>query len=210
MQAAQLPTLSTAAAGATSAPLWKRVIDFAVHRRVPISLVLFIALLSVDVLRGVKPHSVLARSDLHSVASLAFIVAGLAIRSWAAGTLTKWGNLTTAGPYGVIRHPLYAGSFLMMIGFCDIIGGFTNIIVVCVPVMLLYFFAVRKEERRLREYYNVQWDAYAAQTPRFLPRRLPTAPFANWSARQWMNNREYQAMLASVAGLALLELWRLA
>jgi protein-S-isoprenylcysteine O-methyltransferase Ste14 len=182
--------------------------DFVVRRRVHISVVVFLALVGEDLLTGVKPHSLAKLGEHHATWGLALIAAGLAIRSWAAGTLHKMAEVTTAGPYALVRHPLYVGSFLMMLGFCTIIDDGENIVFVLGPFLALYLVAVRKEERALAERFADQWAAYASTTPRFLPRQLPRRPFAGWSLRQWLGNREYQALLASLAGLAGLEIWR--
>ena len=189
---------------------WAQFADFLVRRRVAISLVVFIALIAEDVVTGTKPHSLTNLAEHHAAWGLALVMAGLGIRSWAAGTLHKWAELTTAGPYGIVRHPLYIGSFLMMIGFCTIIDDGENILFVLGPILAIYVFAVLKEERGLAQRFPAQWPDFAKRVPRFLPRRLPAQPFAAWSGRQWLANREYQAVLASFAGLVALQLWQLA
>ena len=192
------------------APRWTRFVDFVVRRRVHLTLIAFAILIAEDILAGVKPHDLFNGRDAHTDGGLALVAAGLLLRTWAAGTLTKWAELTTDGPYGVMRHPLYVGSFLMMIGFCLIIDDPENIWIVLGPMLAMYLLAVRKEERNLRQRYGLKWDAYTQETSAFLPRRLPKRPLTNWSGRQWLNNREYQAVLASFAGLGLLQLWRIA
>ena len=57
-----------------------------------------------------------------SVLGTGMALAGLAIRSWAAGTLHKMKELTRSGPYAMVRNPLYVGSFFMMFGFCALIA----------------------------------------------------------------------------------------
>ena len=42
---------------------------------------------------------------------------GEALRIWAAGHLEKGREVTSTGPYALTRHPLYAGSVIMGIGF---------------------------------------------------------------------------------------------
>src|SRR5262245_40606030 len=49
---------------------------------------------------------------------LAVALAGLLLRGWAAGYLEKGKRLAQDGPYGIFRHPLYAGSFILALGFC--------------------------------------------------------------------------------------------
>src|SRR5262249_26973976 len=133
------------AAVAESTPtltLSQRLAEFIVRRRIGISLVVFIALIGEDVVNGVKPHNLAALGEHHATWGLGLVLGGLAIRSWAAGTLHKWAELTTVGPYSVIRHPLYVGSYLMMIGFCTIIDDGENILFVMGPVLAMYLAAV--------------------------------------------------------------------
>ena len=210
LMTAYAPPQSSPAPAQANPAVWQRVLDFVVRRRIAISLVAFIALIIEDVLTGVRPHDLTNLSDWHTAVGLTLVGAGLAIRSWAGGTLTKWGELTVSGPYGIIRHPLYVGSFLMMIGFCLIIDDSENLCFVLGPLLVLYLVHVGQEERRLSHYYGAKWDAYVAAVPRYLPRRLPKLPLANWSGRQWMNNREYQAVAGCMLGLALIQLWRIA
>lgn len=188
----------------------KRLLDFAVRRRIHISLVVFVALIAEDVFNGVKPHDIANLAEHHAHWGVGLVMAGLVVRSWAAGTLHKWAELTTAGPYGVVRHPLYIGSFFMMIGFCTIIDDGENILFVMGPFLALYLMAVFREEHRLAERFPASWTSYASAVPRFMPRRIPAHPFAAWSAGQWLANREYQAVAASFCGLIALEMWRLA
>jgi protein-S-isoprenylcysteine O-methyltransferase Ste14 len=195
---------------APTLPLWRRVAEFAVRRRIHISLIVFVVLIGEDIVSGVEPHNLAKLGEHHATWGLGLVLGGLAIRSWAAGTLHKWAELTTVGPYAVVRHPLYIGSFLMMIGFCTIIDDGENIWFVTGPILAMYLAAILVEERKLAQRFPAEWAAYADRTPRFLPRRLPSAAFGTWSPRQWYGNREYQAVLASIAGLMALQLWQLA
>ena len=49
-------------------------------------------------------------------------LAGEAMRIWAAGHLEKGREVTSSGPYGFTRHPLYLGSKMIGVGlaFCDV------------------------------------------------------------------------------------------
>src|SRR5262245_3386636 len=92
---------------------WSKVAAFLVMRRVRISVLIFFVLMVEDVLDGVRPHSIFDGHDWKSDLGCALIFAGLAIRTWAAGILRKTRELTTTGPYALIRNPLYVGSFLI-------------------------------------------------------------------------------------------------
>jgi protein-S-isoprenylcysteine O-methyltransferase Ste14 len=189
-----------------TAPTLGRFHEFIVRRRVAISAVLFGTLGLRDVATGVVPHDLLDFRDAMTVVGLAGVLIGLALRSWAAGFLVKNDELTTTGPYALLRNPLYLGSFLMVIGFCMLIHDGLNLSVVAVLLPCLYIPKVLYEERLLAGLYPQQWQRYAAATPRFFPRRLTARPLAGWRFSQWIKSREFNAVLAAVAGLFLLKL----
>jgi protein-S-isoprenylcysteine O-methyltransferase Ste14 len=188
---------------------WQRIAAWLAYRRVRISLAIFACLLIDDVLVGVEPHGIFAYRDPIAVAGCMLIFTGLAVRSWAAGILRKNRELTTTGPYAVVRNPLYIGSFLIMCGFCTLIDDIENVYIVLGPVALLYFLQVLHEEQNLAKLFAAQWTDYAAAVPRFLPRSAPKAPFATWDRQQWLGSREYNALGATLLGMLLVELWRL-
>jgi protein-S-isoprenylcysteine O-methyltransferase Ste14 len=204
--AARLPADSS-----TPPTLATRVQIFLIERRVAVSMGLFSLLVALDaVLLGQPPLDVLAITSPASVTGLLLVLAGLVLRSWAAGTLRKHKQLVTRGPYALVRNPLYVGSFLMMAGFCTLLGDWLTGCLVIGPMIALYWLAVRDEEQLLARYFPEQWPAYAARVPRFVPRlALPTRE--GWSLKQWRRNHEHNAWLG--AGLALVGLrvwWMLA
>ena len=54
---------------------------------------------------------------LFSVGAL-FVLAGEAVRVWAAGHLVKSLELIDSGPYAYTQNPLYLGRLLILTGFC--------------------------------------------------------------------------------------------
>lgn len=190
-------------------PQWEKMVGLLVRWRVRITAIVFTLLILEDVLEGVKPHDVINFHDVKTVVGCALIMAGLMLRSWSAGILQKDARLTTAGPYGVIRNPLYVGSFLLMIGFCTLIDDAENIWFVLGPFVVLYVLKVLREERGLAKRFGEPWRNYVRSVPRFLPRRLPNSGLVQWNLRQWLGNREYRAVSAVLLGLVALESWRL-
>ena len=78
--------------------------------------------------------------------------------------------LITQGPYSMTRNPLYFFSTLgaLGIGFCTETVTFPLLIL---TAMALYYpLVVRKEERRLRERFGLDFDAYAQRVPAFFPK----------------------------------------
>jgi protein-S-isoprenylcysteine O-methyltransferase Ste14 len=132
---------------------------------------------------------------------------GLLVRAAAAGTLRKHGTLVTWGPYAFTRHPLYLGSTLMAVGLAIAAHSWPTAALIAIYVALFYAGAVQREERKLRARYGDSFTNYAARVPcvglRFVP--LGAAHFA-WSWQTYRGNREYQAALGLLIGLALLAL----
>lgn len=107
------------------------------------------------------------------LASYAFIGGGFWII--AAGwkhlyQAQKAKTLATSGPYERLRHPQYLGFILIMVGF--LLQWPTFATLAMFPVLLYVYrrLAIR-EEREVAAEFGPVWEQYAAQTPRFLPRR---------------------------------------
>jgi protein-S-isoprenylcysteine O-methyltransferase Ste14 len=198
-----------ARSNANRAPVARRIVNFLVRRRVPISLVVFAILMFEDIVMGFKPHDVANPADRHSILGLSLVFSGVGVRTWAAGTLCKTIRLTTVGIYQMVRNPLYVGSFMMMIGFVVLIDDPENIWFVLGPILLLYVFKVFNEEHALSARYRQAWKQYARSTPRFIPRTIPRNLLTGWSITQWMKNSEYKAVAGALAGLLGLRLWYL-
>ncbi len=188
---------------------WQKIAAWLVYRRVRLTLAVFAILLVEDVLIGVKPHGIFAYRDPEAVLGCMLIFAGLAVRSWSAGLLRKNRELTTIGPYALVRNPLYVGSFLIMCGFTTLIDDLENIFFVLGPIAGLLYLQVLYEERHMAKLFPSQWPQYACTVPRFFPRSLPSAAFAPWDANQWLGSREYNALGATLLGMLAVELWRL-
>lgn len=187
---------------------WEKFLRMLMHRRVRITGIIFVLLIAEDVWSRVDPHDLTNFRDLHTLVGLSLVFAGLGLRSWAAGTLHKRRQLTTTGPYELFRHPLYIGSMLMMIGFCTLVGDRENLWFVLGPILFIYVLRARHEEKSLAAAFPDQWPQFAKKVPRLIPRRLPTQPFINWEFAQWMKNREYQACVAVLLGLAAVKVWQ--
>ena len=155
---------------------------------------------------------VLAAPTPRSISIGAIIAAlGLLIRAASSGHLRKDEKLTTTGPYARTRNPLYLGSALLAAGFA--IAGLSWIasVVVMVYFAAFYYAVIRSEERDLRERFGRSFDEYAARVPLFFPHlgRLPAEAVGTprekaFSWAQYGRNREYQALIGTIAGLGSL------
>ena len=130
-----------------------------------------------------------------------FALLGEALRTWSSGVIVKTKELSTEGPYGLVRNPLYVGNFLIGLGVA-IMGGRWLFVPVFLGVFLpVYSGLVAKEEKRLLELYGEAFEEYCRAVPRFVPRSLPwPLPSAPYDAkRMLLKHREWQAWLGVYA-----------
>jgi len=137
--------------------------------------------------------------------STILVVAGETLRLWAAGHLRKEALITTGGPYGFVRNPLYIGSFLIAIGFCLISDSIWVWILVLAYFILCYLPVIRFEEKVLREKFPNEYSKYSGIVPALVPtlRRYPN-PTTKFSWKQVIANKEYNAVLGILVTYAFL------
>lgn len=189
----------------------KSFASLCVSRRVPLSIALFTGLIAVDLfVLHTRPRDFLSLADPLAIASLVLIFAGLIVRTWAAGTLRKQKQLASTGPYALVRHPLYFGSFLMMIGFGLLFHDPITLWAVAGPVAWLYWQAIKSEERKVASLFPAEWPAYARRVPRLIPYRPAAISFQDWSLAQWRRNSEHRAWFGALLALVAIKVWQLA
>ncbi len=144
---------------------------------------------------------------------VALVLAGMAVRSWAAGHLVKTLHLAASGPYLHLRHPLYLGTLLCTIGCGWLLGGGAALAVASGAVV---WFAVhyfprkeRGEAHRLEQAHGIDFVRYRAAVPALVPRfdawRAPTAA-TRWSAARYADNNELGTVLGAAGLLVLIAL----
>jgi protein-S-isoprenylcysteine O-methyltransferase Ste14 len=206
--ASQLVT--SAESAAVRQPASDQFVEWCVRRRVPISIAVFAGIVGADLfVFHSRPRDIFDPTDVLAMCSIVVIVVGLCIRAWAAGMLRKQQQLATTGPYAWVRHPLYFGSFLMMIGFGVIIHDSLILWVIAGPLVWLYWQTIRSEEQRVARFFAKEWAVYSANVPRFIPSRVVRPTFGDWSLGQWLHNEEYQAWIGSAAALVVLKMWQM-
>lgn len=145
------------------------------------------------------------------------VAAGAALRFWGAGYLVKNDLLSVAGPYAHLRHPLYAGTLCLALGFGVIASGWALALVLgCfLPLFFLYYlpYKERVESARLERRHGSAYAEYRRAVPalvpsliRFTPEQDSPASRARWSARRLRENDETGTMLGIGVALLLLAL----
>ncbi len=143
-----------------------------------------------------------ARPTLMSLAgSLAMVAPGVWLRGYAAGYVRKNAELTTTGPYGYTRNPLYLGSLLITLGFGAAAGRWWLLGLLPTLFAVIYLPTIQGEEAYLRAHF-AGFDAYAAAVPRLVP-RLRAAPARGgagaFSRERYLHHREYNAAMGTGA-----------
>ena len=101
-----------------------------------------------------------------------FLVAGVGLRFWALGNIdgNKKRLLVTWGAYTRLRHPLYLGSFLILLAFCVLSGSWLATGVAGLTFLVLYVPVIRIEEQLLATQYGDRWGRYCQRSWAFVPR----------------------------------------
>ncbi len=77
--------------------------------------------------------------------------------------------LMMAGPYRIIRHPGYAGSLLVWIGFALGAGSWAGAILTGIVLGAAYVYRITAEERVLCAKFGAAYQNYQQQTWRLIP-----------------------------------------
>jgi protein-S-isoprenylcysteine O-methyltransferase Ste14 len=116
--------------------------------------------------------------DITSIESLKMSIIGFVLvvfgsfgRIWSSlyieGHKTK--NLITAGPFSMVRNPLYFFSLIMLLGFSLALKS------IYLPLSLLLIFVIfhiptiANEEKKLQNIHGEKFEDYVRSTPRLIP-----------------------------------------
>jgi protein-S-isoprenylcysteine O-methyltransferase Ste14 len=99
-------------------------------------------------------------------------LAGVVVRAWASGHISKNERLATTGPYAHTRNPLYFGSFLIAAGFA-IAAHWGLLLLVVAFFVLIYAPTMERERDNIAGRFPDEYETYSANVPAFIPR--PTA-----------------------------------
>ncbi len=113
------------------------------------------------------------------VSGVVFIILGVALRWYAIRTLGNFFTRDVAvspnqqvvqrGPYRLIRHPAYSGTFLTMLGVGLALANWAGLLALLVCVFAGHFYRVRIEEKALMRAIGQPYVEYMQHTRRFIP-----------------------------------------
>ncbi len=127
----------------------------------------------------VLDSAMLPRLALFAPAAAALVLAGLAFAIWArltiagnwSGTVTlKRGHeLVRKGPYGIVRHPIYSGLLLAMLGNVLAIDAWRALAGFAL-VLVGFVQKIGIEEQFMQEAFGADYTAYSTKVGSLLPR----------------------------------------
>lgn len=127
---------------------------------------------------GVLGHQWIARSSAEQIAGAAMTAAGVLFAIWARLSIGRnWSGVVTVkeeheliqrGPYAWVRHPIYTGMIVAMIGTALVIDRWASVLAVVI-LTVSFIFKSRVEEQFMRRTFGEQYDAYCDHTGAFLP-----------------------------------------
>ena len=90
--------------------------------------------------------------------------------NWSASVTLKQGHtLVQRGPYAAIRHPIYSGLLLALLGTA-MVQGLTRSFVGLLLLTALWLTKADAEEQLLRSAFGDVYSGYQARTGALLPR----------------------------------------
>lgn len=128
-----------------------------------------------------------ARPDVGTVSvGLALATLGQIFRIYAAGYIFKNKQLATTGPYALVRHPLYLGNFIILVGFTIASNNLYVAIGVVLFFLIWYPAAIAYEDSKLENIFGDEWRAWSKNIRAMIPGRIRIADLksSGWDTYQ--------------------------
>lgn len=128
-------------------------------------------------------------AEISELLGFSLLVAATLWRIWCLVFIggTKNGELAAAGPYSVVRNPLYVGNFLGVVGFGFAIEQPHVALGLGLLFCIGYAAVVEREEADLTRLFGERYRGYCASVPRWIP--------------AWSRYQEPAAVIASPADI---------
>ena len=159
-------------------------------------------------------------NDVWALVCLAVAFCGQAIRVLTVGFVPRGTSgrnthdgqiaevLNTTGIYSLVRHPLYLGNFIVLVGISMFCGLWWLTTIFALAFWLYYERIMFAEEEFLRRKFGEAYVAWGETTPAFLPRlhgwKRPSLPFS----LRTVLRREYPGVFAICASFFALEAYQ--
>jgi protein-S-isoprenylcysteine O-methyltransferase Ste14 len=130
-----------------------------------------------------------------AITGTGLLVAGGLLRLRAAGYIRKNQEVTHAGPYSLVRHPLYLGTLLAWLGFLllsgDVLLGLQTFWLL---VFAVYYPKMVLEEWRLTQRFGAAYMAYQQEVPMMVPRQGLHYQPGQWTLSQAWQHKGFRLL----------------
>lgn len=164
-------------AGAQSDPIHSATVTRIGHICYRYRQYLSISLLAASILVARPLTANLGANRALDALSFLLVLLGGGVRSWAMG-YHVWRrvhgagsgrSLVTAGPYALVRNPLYLGTLLISAGVALMSGYLPIIMTYLIVFWLGYYAIIMWEEQKLESQFGDRYRDYFDRVPRLLP-----------------------------------------
>jgi protein-S-isoprenylcysteine O-methyltransferase Ste14 len=94
---------------------------------------------------------------------------GALIRLWASGHVKKNKVLATDGPYAYVRHPLYVGNILILLGFSMASNLWWAYALMVFLILFYYPPAISYEDAKLNRTFGEEWQNWSKNIHALIP-----------------------------------------
>lgn len=136
------------------------------------------------------------------VAGTVIAALGAAIRFWASGHVKKNRELATDGPYAYVRHPLYVGNILLLVGFSLASNLWWSWLLMAFLLWFYYPPAISYEDNKLRNIFGEKWENWSRDIHALIPSFSKPAGSASseWSFKQSLMKNGEPVIIAYLIG----------
>ncbi|HUN78689.1 MAG TPA: isoprenylcysteine carboxylmethyltransferase family protein [Solirubrobacteraceae bacterium] len=138
---------------------------------------LVLAVIVIALLRVFHAGGLAVHSPILAAVGVAVFLSGLGLAVWARVYLGRnWGmpmtlkeepELVTSGPYRLVRHPIYSGILLGILGTALATNGYWAIALVLMGAYFIY--SAKVEERLMTDTFPAAYPGYRASTKMLIP-----------------------------------------
>jgi len=141
------------------------------------------------------------------IAGAVIAAVGELIRLWASGHVKKNKVLATDGPYAYVRHPLYVGNILIVVGFSVASNLWWSFALMIALLLFYYPPTISYEDAKLKRIFGDEWVTWSENIHALIPTfsKKSGSISSDWSFKQsLMGNLEPLIAAYLIACLYLL------
>ena len=96
------------------------------------------------------------------------VLSVLALKGGIGGEVVPVTDLVTSGIYAWLRHPMYTGFAMTMLGLDTLLGSASGTLTTFFAFLPSMVWRARLEERALARHFGQTWESYAERVPSLL------------------------------------------